>query len=31
MYQPIAPGPNTTNYPGLTHVMEFDFQTDLPY
>ena len=30
-YQPIAPGPNTTNYPGLTHVMEYDFQTELPY
>jgi hypothetical protein len=31
LYQPVAPGPNTTNYPGLTHVMEYDFQTDLPY
>lgn len=31
LYQPIAPGPNTTNYPGLTHVMEFDLQTNLPY
>lgn len=31
LYQPVAPGPNTTNYPGLTHVMEFDFQTELPY
>lgn len=31
LYQPIAPGPNTTNYPGLTHVMEYDFQTELPY
>jgi hypothetical protein len=31
LYQSIAPGPNTTNYPGLTHVMEFDFQTELPY
>jgi hypothetical protein len=31
LYQPVAPGPNTTNYPGMTHVMEFDFQTNLPY
>lgn len=31
MYFPSAPGPNTTNYPGLTHVAEFDFQSNLPY
>lgn len=31
MYQPVAPGPNTTNYPGLTHVAEFDLQSNLPY
>lgn len=31
LYFPIAPGPNTTNYPGLVHVQEFDFQTTLPY
>lgn len=31
IYFPSAPGPNTTNYPGLTHVEEFDFQTNLPY
>jgi hypothetical protein len=31
VYFPSAPGPNTTNYPGLTHVSEFDFQSNLPY
>jgi len=31
VYFPSAPGPNTTNYPGLTHVAEFDFQSNLPY
>lgn len=31
LYFPSAPGPNTTNYPGLTHVAEFDFQSNLPY
>jgi hypothetical protein len=31
VYYPSAPGPNTTNYPGLTHVWEYDFQSELPY
>jgi hypothetical protein len=31
MYLPIFTGPNTTNYPGFTHVIEFDLQSELPY
>lgn len=31
MYYPVAPGPNTTNYPGISHVWEYDLQSDLPY
>jgi hypothetical protein len=30
-YYPSAPGPNTTNYPGISHVWEFDLQSQLPY
>jgi hypothetical protein len=30
IYLPIAPSPNTTNYPGFTFVREYDLQTTLP-
>jgi hypothetical protein len=29
-YLPNFPGPNTTNYPGISEVWEYDFQTVLP-
>jgi len=28
---PIAPAPNTTNYPGMSQVWEFALQSELPY
>jgi hypothetical protein len=30
IYLPTAPGPNTTNYPGMTPVWEFNLQSILP-
>jgi len=31
LYLPIAPAPNTTNYPGMSQVWEFALQSELPY